>query len=114
MVAWINPSNVGDAELIAEVWGATSAPTGGPLTAYLTAAQTQCEAFAPALPDSTTTANVPANYKIAVLLQARALRRASTVNEDNGVGPDGLTVTVFPMDWSVKRLLRPERMGFLL
>jgi len=71
----------------------------------LAAARTQCEAFAPALEEGE---DVPENYRLAQALQARALYRSGIAGSGDQIGPDGLTVTVFPMDWTVKRLLRPE------
>lgn len=68
------------------------------------AAHAQCVAFAPALPAEVT--QIPANYRMAEVLQARALYRAGASSQDQ-FGVDGATVTVFPMDWQVKSLLRP-------
>lgn len=50
-----------------------------------------------------------ARLVMAQKLQARALLRASYVGTDNEVGLDGMAVTVYPMDWTVKNLLRPKR-----
>jgi hypothetical protein len=76
------------------------------LSSLLTSARIQCEAFAPALPEG---AEVPENYRFAQALQARALYRAGLAGTGDQIGADGLTVTVFPMDWQVKALLRPKR-----
>jgi len=54
-------------------------------------------------------AEVLDRHKLAQVLQARALARSFTVGDGGMVGPDGETVTVYPMDWTVKRLLRPHR-----
>ncbi|GAB2474405.1 hypothetical protein [Xylanimonas ulmi] len=72
----------------------------------LAAAQEQCEAFAPALAPGQ---EVPASWKVAVVMQARAIYRATIAGSNDQIGADGLTVTVFPMDWTVQRLLRPKR-----
>lgn len=89
--AWIDAETMDDAELLG----------------YLQAAYEQCVAFAPALADDVD--EVPARYIRAQVQQARALWRSLSAGDDNGLGPDGLTVTVFPMDWTVKALLRPRR-----
>jgi hypothetical protein len=80
------------------------------LETLLTSAQEQCELYAPALPDG----SVPYRFRLAVVMQARALYRASIAGSGDQIGADGLTVTVFPMDWTVKNLLRPKRIGRVL
>jgi hypothetical protein len=52
---------------------------------------------------------VPARFVRAQALQARAHLRAATTGTENTQGFDGVTVTVFPMDWKVKNLLRPRK-----
>lgn len=80
------------------------APLDDPaLFAVLESAKDQCLAFAPA------TVGVPVRYRQAQLLQARALWNSGHVNSDGALGGGDLTVTVFPMDWTVKNLLRPKR-----
>lgn len=72
----------------------------------LLAALQQCSDFAPALaPD----ALAPVNWVAAQALQTRALVRAGVVGSGDQAGGYGETVTVFPMDWTVKNLLRPKR-----
>lgn len=69
-------------------------------------AQIQCEAFAPAIPDGQV---APENYVAAQVLQARALVRSGIVGSGDQLGGAADTVAVFPMDWTVKALLRPRR-----
>ncbi|MFD6094533.1 hypothetical protein ACFWGN_20670 [Oerskovia sp. NPDC060338] len=76
------------------------------LLLFLESAQGQCSEFAPALPSGST--EVPANYVLALILQARALQRSTVAGSGDSLGGDGFTVTVFPMDWTVKNLLRPS------
>ena len=76
------------------------------LTSLLAAAQEQCEAFAPTLPEGTA---IPEGWRVAHAMQARALWRSSVAGSGNQIGADGMTITVFPMDWTVKALLRPKR-----
>ena len=67
----------------------------------LDAAHIQCQKFLGAEP-----ATVTANLKLAEMLQARALHRSGYVGTGNAAGSE-FPVTIFPMDWNVKRLLRP-------
>lgn len=93
------------------------------LTALLASAQVVCEDYAPGVAyaggvkgatidevdddDIPTEATVPENWRLAQSMQARALWRSSAAGSGDQIGGDGLTVTVFPMDWTVKALLRP-------
>lgn len=43
----------------------------------------------------------------AQLLQARGIWTAGTKNGSGGIDEDNFTITVFPMDWAVKQILRP-------
>jgi len=84
------------------------------LAQYLQAAYEQCLEFLPPadvepLPDP-----IPERFVLAQLLQARALYRSAIAGSNDQIGPDGMSVTVFPMDWTVKNLLRPRRVGRVL
>lgn len=74
------------------------------LWTVLEAAREQCEEFAPDY-----SGQVPIRYRQAQLVQARALWQSVKVNGQSQIGGEGFSITVFPMDWSVKRLLRPLR-----
>jgi hypothetical protein len=69
----------------------------------LETARIQCEAFAPDYE-----VPVPPNYRQAQLLQARALWASGNVSQNDSLGGEGMSVSVFPMDWTVKNLLRPK------
>lgn len=56
-------------------------------------------------------APVPDRLVLAQVMQARALYRSALAGSGDGIGADGLSVTVFPMDWTVKNLLRPRHVG---
>lgn len=88
------------------------------LDALLTSSAIQCDAYAPKLTftdtavDGTTTEYedyAPENYLHGQALQARALYRSTMAGSGDQIGVDGQTVTIFPMDWTVKALLRPKR-----
>ena len=52
--------------------------------------------------------DLKASCQLAEIYQARARFNAVRAAGDNQVGPDGMTVTVFPLDWQVQQLLRPK------
>lgn len=72
----------------------------------LAVARIQCEEFARTLAEG---APVPDNWVTAQIMQARALVRAGIVGSGDQIGEDGLVVSVYPMDRTVKALLRPRR-----
>lgn len=90
------------------------------LARYLSAAYGQCLDFLPqrrdeagelqpVIPDP-----VPDRLVLAQIMQARALYNGVITGRDDQMGEGSLGVTVFPMDWSVKNLLRPKRVGRVL
>lgn len=88
-------------------------------TRYLASAHQQCLDFLPhkrvdgaLVPDVPTV--VPETYRLAQILQARALYNSVITGPGDALGPEGQSVTVHPMDWSVKNLLRPRRIGRVL
>ncbi len=87
--------------------GAQDYSAYGSLTFPLYVAAQQCAAFAPALAADVP---VPDHYVAGQVMQCRALVRAGIVGDGDRIGIDGAdTVAVFPMDWTVKNLLRPKR-----
>lgn len=76
------------------------------LAQILDAAKLQCIAYAPAL---AVDALIPVNYLHAQLMQARALYQSVIANQQDNVGVDGFQVRVFPLDFTIRALLRPKR-----
>jgi len=87
------------------------APDSDELFVLLSSAYAQCLAFAPELAVG---AVVPENYKLAQFFQTKALLRSQLAGSGDQIGADGMSVTVFPMDWTVKNLLRPKKVGRVL
>lgn len=98
---WASP------EAAREQWADAENMTDPELTGYLASAYEQCVEFAPELADGQTV--IPRRLVQAQIMQARAIWRSIQAGDDNGIGPDGFSVTVYPMDWTVKNLLRPKR-----
>lgn len=92
-------------DALREVW--REAPDDDELlTLYLTTAEEQVTEFAPA--DFET--EHEERFLLAVLLQLRNLWNANKVDPaSGGYGDEGFSFTAFPMDWSVKNIIRPKR-----
>lgn len=72
----------------------------------LETAKAQCVAYAPALQLG---AQVPVTYVQAQLLQARAIYQSVIANQQDSVGVEGFQVRVFPLDFTIRAMLRPKR-----
>lgn len=97
-MSWVNL--VADLDILDVQWA--DRPDDEVAQFLLDAAHEQCVDFAPTAP-----AVIPANWKLAEMLQARALHRAGYVGSGNQSGSD-FPVTIYPMDWTVQNLLRPK------
>jgi len=75
------------------------------LADLLEVARMQVEAFAPRLPAG---AEVPVNYRMAQLMQAKNLALAGSASPSGDFGQDGFSYTRYPMDNTVKAILRPK------
>ena len=105
-IGWVDPDEVG-------AFWADAPQDATVLASYLQAAYEQCVAYLPPelFPESGT---IPQRWIQAQIMQARALHRSTVTGSGDQMGGDGYTVTVFPMDWTVKNLLRPKRIGRVL
>lgn len=72
----------------------------------LDTAKEQCVAYAPVLAAG---AAVPTRYSQAQLTQARALYQSTIANQNDNVGIEGFTVRVFPLDFTIRAMLRPKK-----
>lgn len=91
-VTWIDADTISDHQL----WQ------------LLSIARDQILEYAPTLAQG---AKVPLNYVRAQELQARNLYNAGKVDPSNGgMGDDTFVIRPFPLDWSIKQLLRPQKM----
>lgn len=76
------------------------------LYTLLQTAKDQCVAYAPVLAPN---AQVPLRYTQAQLTQARALYQSTIANQNDNVGLENFTVRVFPLDFTIRAMLRPKR-----
>jgi hypothetical protein len=81
------------------------------LTTYLQTAYVQCVAILPPEYLVPYPVPIPPNYIKAQIDQAHALWRANVAGSGDQIGSEGLTVTVYPMDWHVQNELRPKTVG---
>lgn len=51
----------------------------------------------------------PVQWRLAQIMQARNVLNASRVDPSGSAGGQDFTLTPFPLDWTVKQLLRPQR-----
>lgn len=97
----------GNDDRLPALWRGGSAdyePTDAGLIAILAAARDDCIDFAPALPEGD---EVPPRWVMAQALRARDLARAGLGSSEQ-TGLPGEEVTIYPLDWQIKQLLRPK------
>lgn len=107
LIGWVDPEDELHAALIDELWPDSAGIAVEALEHYLEVSYITCSAFAP---NRTIDAEhpAPATYVQAQIVQARDTRASGLVGGRDQVGPDGLAVTIYPMDRTVKALLRPR------
>ncbi len=98
----------GSDERLEDLWPGYVDLTDAGLALVLAAAAEACEAFQPKAAQANADDELPAGYVVAQALHAKALTRAGFVGGADQVGFPGEGVTVWPMDWQVKALLRPR------
>lgn len=103
---WVTPEELSQAPF-ASVWTDGADLDEDTAELFLASARDQCVAFAPA-PTGDEDAPVPQSFRLAQVMQARALWRSGKAGSGDQIGGGEFAVTVFPMDWTVKRLLRPQ------
>lgn len=101
MAGWLT---VNDIDELRTYWPGADDVDPPELALLLASSQAQCAAFAPEVGVD----EVPDNYRHAQVLQALALHRSTLAGVNSNIGMDGQAVAVFPMDWTVKLLLRPK------
>lgn len=101
VVGWV------DLEALKESWW--DSPELADLQELLEVAYEVCLAYAPALAAG---APVPKSWKKAQVLHAKHLFARDKAGNRDAVGPDGYTVSTFPLVLESRSLLRPRRSPF--
>lgn len=105
LVGWVDPDTVEahwpDAVLVD--------PAG--LDSLLKVAYETCSAYAPAVPplEDGTAGVVPERYKVAQILQARAVWAMQRQSPGETFDGAGFSVAVYPLDARIRAMLRPKR-----
>lgn len=103
MSSWITTA---DDNRLPDLWPGYVDVSEDMLSMVLEAAREDCETYGPTLTDPETP---PGRYVLAQVQHARAIVRAGFIGSSDTQGGYGEGVTVFPMDWHVKQLLRPKK-----
>ena len=93
------------------LWADAGSMADDTLQLLLDSANEDCFAFLDPIDGINPTGEaITSSMRLAEIYQARARYNAvKSAGDGNNVGPDGMTVTVFPLDWQVQQLLRPRR-----
>ncbi|WP_336630774.1 MULTISPECIES: hypothetical protein [unclassified Microbacterium] len=104
-MAWLDPQNEDDVDLLGVVWPDGASLPEGVLKVYLAVAKSACIAYAPALPEGHT---VPDSYRVAQAMQAANVYNAAVAAPGGDLDGGGYGLVAHPLDWQVKQLLRPQ------
>lgn len=106
-VAWYTPDPTGQARLVA-AWAGAPVENTEVCNLILTTAKEQVLEYAPAPgPDDDWETTPRARFVLAQLQQARNLWNAGNAAGDGETGPDGFTFRPFPLDRTIKAVIRP-------
>ena len=100
-VGWVDPASVHDQ------WPDAVTMDDQMLAELLLVAWEQCAAYAPTLADD---AEPPASYRMAQVLQARALWQMHRQGPGDQFSPEGYSIAIYPLDARIRQLLRPKRL----
>jgi len=109
MGSWLTPSDLSDE------WADVGRIDFPMLKRFLDVARDQVIAYAPRRfrqqveEHGILDVDVPESYALAQFRQAQNLYRASVADTDGQIGDEGFAITVYPLDWHVKNLIRPRR-----
>lgn len=93
------------AEELPDLWPQAESIEAPILALLVDSAREQCIAYAAPLEEGT---DVPASWRLAHMMQVQSLWQSAKAGPGDTIGPDGLTITVYPMDRTVRNLLRPR------
>lgn len=107
LVGWVSLDDLLDDEAAETAW-AVEADASGDLEDALLAAYGQCLRYLGPRRTVPRSDEEAARWRLAQTMQARALIRSQTTGASDSQGQDGMSVTVFPMDWTITNLLLPK------
>ena len=106
-----------DTDALDALWPASTQLELEDLTMLLQASYAACAAYAPPMPlapDDTgaLVPTVPASWELAQVMHAKHLFARFRSGNADTIGPDGYTISTYPMVLEARSLLRPKRPAF--
>lgn len=107
-----------DTDALDALWPASTQLEAEDLALFLQAGYVACAAFAPPMPlvaDPVSGALVPTlpePWKLAQVMHAKHLHARFRTGNQETVGPDGYTISTYPLVLEARSLLRPKRPSF--
>ena len=94
-----------DLTFVESVWSEAADIDPVTLESLFIASNEVCMAYAPLLPAGSP---IPMSYKLAEIMQARHIWSQFAGGNQDTMGQDGFTVTVYPLVFAARDLLRPK------
>jgi hypothetical protein len=105
LIGWVDPDTV-EAH-----WPDSVLVDPDGMVSLLKVAHETCAAYAPAVPllEDGTAGPIPERYKVAQILQARAVWAMQRQSPGETFDGAGFSVAVYPLDARIRAMLRPKR-----
>lgn len=97
--------NFGNNEFVFTIWSDAEHIDQNVFNMLMSTSNALCSAYAPALPEG---AEVPDEWKLAEIFQARDTWSKFNGGNSEQFGPDGMSIPVYPLVFAARDLLRPK------
>lgn len=100
-----------DTDALDTLWPQSTQLEAADLSLFLTAAHGACLGWAPAvqLDPDTGQPIIPESFKLAQVMHAKHLNSRFRTGNQDSLGPDGYTISTYPLVLEARSLLRPKR-----
>ena len=102
-----------DSMEIETLWGQAAQLDQDDLELYLQSSYEACEPYAPApKQDADGQPIIPHSWRLAQIMHAKHLAARFRTGNKDSIGPDGYTISTYPLVLEARSLLRPKRPAF--
>jgi hypothetical protein len=112
-IGWVDP------DTLDTLWSQSTQLEDGDLVTILQASYLACAAYAPPMPlapaadgSGALVPTVPESWKLAQVMHAKHLWARFRSGNAESIGPDGYTISTYPLVLEARSLLRPKRPAF--
>lgn len=101
-----------DTDALDTLWPQSTQLEADDLVTFLMAGYVACGSYAPTVPLVDGVPTVPDSWKLAQVMHAKHLNSRFRTGNQDSLGPDGYTISTYPLVLEARSLLRPKRPAF--